>query len=222
MAGHELYSEADSNDLIKQYTIEYLNAMCGARKMHGLGASKQVCNRMIEPYSYIDVIITAEYGIDGFGLNQFFKQREPKYPAEYDHKVHTERENFLNSTSTAQWEIQVLAEIMKDAVQDSIPIQKNKEEWHIPYDNEGDCYDMDIMNRLRKATVRCARVSYRNHLGTIEDYNEAYDKYLDLNQYEHDSPFEHINMVGGNGKGRFIYWTQLRHSSARQILANFI
>jgi thymidylate synthase ThyX len=139
-----------------------------------IGVTKQLCNRLLEPYMWHTVICTAtEY-------ENFFKLR--------DHEA-------------AEIHIQELARKMKEAMSNSTPKVLHTGEWHIPFGDDvyikGDTdVREDIESKIKIAIARCARVSYTtvgstsnsSHTADIELYNR-------LLESGHMSPFEHCGQV---------------------------
>lgn len=134
------------------------------------GYHKQIVNRLLEPFQHIKVIVTA-----------------------------TEWDNFFNLRlhKDAQPEMQELARCMKQAMDESTPVELLPGEWHLPYIKEEEWKDDDsedyfTLEELKKCSVaRCARVSYLNHDDTnpsIEDDLKLYDRLLEAG---HMSTFEH-------------------------------
>lgn len=150
-------------------------AVAKAKDLHDLGLTKQLCNRLLEPWLYHTVIATAsEWG-------NFFALRAHK-----DAEIH----------------IQDLAYKMLDAYNASDPVLLKAGEWHIPFgDNinlpspipieEGLTLDEGVaFRKVMVATARCARVSYNNFEGK-DDYNADIKLYHRLLESGHLSPFEH-------------------------------
>lgn len=155
-----------------------------ARVMIALGLHKQVANRIIEPWSHIDVVFTTTMD----GLENFFKLR--------DHP-------------DAQPEMQVLAKLVKLAVNKSRPRELRVGEWHLPYFREEDIVRVkeyvtanpefdDLWVAQAISAARCARVSYSNHDGTQTTIDEdialfrrlIFDK-IESGDPIHASPTEH-------------------------------
>lgn len=147
---------------------------------------KQIVNRILEPFTYIDVVVTAtEY-------NNWFALR--------DH-------------ADAQPEIADLAQRMKVAMDASIPKELIPGQWHLPYITEDDFHQADIYIRVEKglsanehvssgeiielvrniSAARCARVSYKAFDGTVASIESDLDLCNKLMKAElvHASPFEH-------------------------------
>lgn len=131
------------------------------------GYHKQIVNRLLEPFQWIKVIVTATE------WDNFFKLR-----------LHPD----------AQPEMMVLAERMKEAMEDSTPKELAVGEWHTPYyygsftDEKG---NSDVGTALKCSVARCARVSYLNHDNSTPNIEKDLllaDKLLEAG---HFSPFEH-------------------------------
>jgi len=136
-----------------------------------LGLHKQVANRILEPWQYIHVVVTA-----------------------------TDWDNFftLRMHPDAQPEIKDLAEEMWWHLHHSEPKQLHWGDWHLPYVRYSE-YEQYLDgngadNWLVKVSVaRCARVSYMNHDGSApnpEKDIELHDK-LVVAEPLHASPAEH-------------------------------
>lgn len=141
-----------------------------ANKLRHHGFHKQIVNRVLEPYQFIKVIVTA-----------------------------TEWDNFFNLRlhPDAQPEIQELAKVMKDAMNSSEPTQLKKDQWHLPYVNLSKVvekgYEKNPLEKAIKCSVaRCARVSYMNHDNTEPDIEKDIQLHDRLLESGHMSPFEHI------------------------------
>lgn len=173
--------------------------------------TKQLCNRMLEPYLWHKAIVTAT------DLENFFALRCPEYVLEIGNEKRSFRSkrdmmNYMSSfdqtefqyENVGQGEIHImeLAERMWDSMQDSEPKFLKEGEWHIPF---GDKFDEERVQeiwlnqpreittekiRVMIATARCARVSYLNFNGK-DDYNADIKLHGILSKSGHWSPFEH-------------------------------
>jgi len=120
--------------------------------------TKQLCNRLLEPFMYHTVIITS--GKEG--LDNFFELRcpqytngivEPKkskkdYAASYPQKGYLDWSDLdwlLINKSQAEIHIQALAEVMWDSYNESTPKELRAGEWHIPF---GDKFESDRLKDL--------------------------------------------------------------------------
>lgn len=142
-----------------------------AADMEKLGIHKQVVNRIIEPFTYISVIVTA-----------------------------TEWENFfaLRLHGDAQPEIQLLASNIHAALQASIPVLRTNdpsrcEAWHLPYISNQERSNYAPAEAAKFSAARCARVSYLTHDGRTPEVDKDLELYRRLvcAQPMHASPVEH-------------------------------
>ena len=150
-----------------------------ARAFHKAGYHKQIVNRILEPYSHINVLITS-----------------------------TEWDNFLalRDHPDAQPEMQVLAKEIRRKLDTGTPVELEEGEWHLPYLAEEDYAAIYADSRgapnpdqaatsiaILVSVARCARVSYKTHddrrPGLSEDLLLA-EKLMEANP-PHLSPTEH-------------------------------
>lgn len=191
--GMQANSELSAADAIRGKTLWAHAAQEAARYaelLTTLGAHKQIVNRLLEPFTYIDVVVTAT------GYNNWFTLR--------DHP-------------DAQPEIRELAQLMRKAYDASIPDKLHVDQWHLPYITDDDWEAAEnyiAANRLvnkgwitqdpityaekldivRKISVaRCARVSYKAFDGTVAPIAKDLELFEQLlvSQPLHASPAEH-------------------------------
>jgi thymidylate synthase ThyX len=128
--------------------------------------TKQLCNRLLEPFMWHTVIMTS--GKEG--LENFFNLRDHK-----DAEIH----------------IQELAKRMLEVYNESTPKKLLSNEWHIPFGDEW--YSASSSFNLKVSTAKCARVSYT--VVGEESKEPNYDNDLKLHdkllESGHFSPFEH-------------------------------
>lgn len=132
---------------------------------------KQIFNRLLEPWQYISVIVTA-----------------------------TEWDNFfeLRNHPDAQPEIQELAKAMREAIIRSIPTER---QYHLPYVTNEERKTFTPEECMMFSTARCARVSYLTHDGkkpSIEKDIELYRRLVGSIPI-HASPTEHPATAVGTG-----------------------
>lgn len=177
-----------------------------AELLSNAGVTKQLCNRLLEPFLYHTVICTG-----------------------------SEWENFFALRAHPQAEIHIadLAEKMLVAYNDSTPKELEAGEWHIPF---GDTFDSKRLNftahvdmglvhyvnaddapkalaarveklRVKIATARCARVSYLNFEGK-DDYIADIKLHDMLVASGHMSPMEHCAqaMTKDQYDNHTLYW----------------
>jgi hypothetical protein len=167
-------------------------AISAAERFAAAGYHKQIVNRLLEPFSHINVVVSA-----------------------------TEWSNFfaLRDHPDAQPEIQALARTMREAMEHSTPKYVSAEEigWHLPYvlDEEKSLYRPDVLTKVSAA--RCARVSYKTHDGKPAEIAKDLELFDRLAKADppHLSPLEHVCkptcVTNSNLKG----WTQLRKEYER-------
>ena len=185
-----------------------------AQALARLGVHKQLANRLIEPFAWHTVVVTA-----------------------------TEWENYfaLRCSSLAQPEIRIVSEMMEAAMNASEPEPVADGDWHLPYISDQDYAEGHEQDWLAwVSAARCARVSYLTHDGKRDlDADEALGRRLF--DARHMSPFEHAARVattadldrvcigGGPGSsgpdapefvGNFRFpWVQLRKTIAGESVA---
>ena len=138
-----------------------------AEKMMNEGVHKQVANRILEPFQYISVIVTATDWDNWFELR--------------DHH-------------DAQPEIQELAIAMHNAMNES---KSRVTFYHLPYITDKEQYDHDVVECMQMSAARCARVSYLTHDGKAPSIEKDLKLYNDLvgSVPLHASPTEHQAMA---------------------------
>lgn len=116
-----------------------------AKMLSTQGLHKQVSNRILEPFQFINVVVTS-----------------------------TEWDNFflLRDHKDAQPEIRELAQVMRIAMIESKPTILKSGQWHLPYITQeelNDCMEQSPRedwlydNLIKSSAARCARVSYMKH-----------------------------------------------------------
>jgi len=138
--------------------------------MYCFGVTKQLCNRLLEPFMWHSVILTSTE------FENFFKQRCPKYalfseniPIEFRSKKDLLRyvkqvealefkDSYDNLTQLEWLEINkgqaeihmmALAEAMWDALNESTPQLLQPGEWHIPYDDKIDDKELEKITNFK-------------------------------------------------------------------------
>lgn len=146
-----------------------------AESMISIGAHKQIVNRLLEPFTYVDVLLTATDWANFFAL-----------------RLHED----------AQPEMQDLAQAIKDAMDASEPTLLQPGEWHLPYVKADDVNRVylesssaeQLKENLKRLSVsRCAKISYTAFDGTVEPIEKELDRYRRLMESQpcHSSPSEH-------------------------------
>lgn len=179
-------------------------AVLVAWMLNKVGLTKQLCNRLLEPFMWHSVILT------GTDFENFFNLR-----------IHTAAEIHINE----------LAKCMKEAMNSNEPTLLLEGEWHVPY---GDNIDYEKLGAstteyyernpneevkidmwVSKIVVaRCARKSYQ----TLGD-NPKMDYEADIRLHDrllverHASPFEHAAICRGDERyANYQGWESYRHT----------
>lgn len=151
-----------------------------------VGLHKQLANRLIEPWMFITVILSA---------------------TEHDNWFH------LRDHPDAQPEIAWVAHEMKNQYKSNSPIFCAAGEWHLPLIDAEDreAVGHDLLTLRKIATGRCARVSYLTHNG-YRDLAEDVALHDKLMTSGHWSPFEHVAQAlpTPERSGNFRGWKQYR------------
>lgn len=136
---------------------------------------KQIPNRLLEPFSWMDTLITS-----------------------------TQWSNFLwlRDHEAAEPHLQDLARLVKDCIDEADPVQLPYRGWHLPYITNDDraaavvfaqemCWsDIEVLQKISAA--RCARISYKPFDGDAS-YQRELERYDSLVKSDrvHASPTEH-------------------------------
>ena len=151
-----------------------------AQMLAEIGVHKQLANRVLEPFAWHTAVLTA---------------------TDWDNFFH------LHVNLAAQGEFRRAAEMMQELYEKSEPHPVNYGDWHTPYVDGTEAFDVDVRARalvqansidgqqgqLVKASIsaaRCARVSYLTQDGT-RDFSEDLALFDRLVGPGHLSPLEH-------------------------------
>lgn len=138
---------------------------CFAWSMMKLGLHKQVANRLLEPWQYINVLVSS-----------------------------TEWDNFfaLRRHEDAQPEFHELADAIQDAM-DHAPIQMlGVGDWHLPYVEDDEHFRLGTETAIKVSAARCARISIAPFDGdaSVEKEVNRHDLLVGSTPI-HASPTEH-------------------------------
>lgn len=174
------------------------HAVTRAKALLNIGVHKQITNRLLEPFMWHTVIVTA-----------------------------TEWANFfaLRCNPMAQPEIRIVAEMMRKEYVWSTPVDKRPSEWHLPLVPDYADLTAGQVGYSEKdiATIscgRCARVSYLTHNG-VRDPSADLDLAERLRTSGHMSPFEHAAVVAETHDEAFNFWTHEGHIWESGFIGNF-
>ena len=160
-AGAELNGEAREK-AIEIWREAGRAAVRAAEQLAELGVHKQRTNRLLEPFMWHTVIVTATE------WNNFFALRAHK---------------------DAQPEIRDAACAMRNAMDTSVPNSIDYGEWHTPLILPDEDYPLE--DKIKISVGRCARVSYLTHDG-VRDPTKDIELYERLVEGGHMSPLEHV------------------------------
>lgn len=137
-----------------------------ASQMNQVGLTKQMCNRLLEPFMWHTVLITA-----------------------------TEWENFfaLRAHPDAEIHMQVLANFALNAYNNA-PVQELQPgQWHIPFIDKRLIDVLGVDTAIKVSTALCAQTSYTvvGEDGKALNYDKLVKLHDRLLQSKHMSPFEH-------------------------------
>lgn len=158
-------------ECIYEWLLARDKAVEQAEKLMNLGVAKEHVNRLLEPFMWVTVLVTAT------DWSNFFKLR-------LDHMAQVE----MCETAAAIKAAMATADVQQLCIN----------QWHIPYITDEDV-DLSLHNRLKVSTARCARVSYLNHEGQRDTAKDIalHDRLLSDGHY---SPFEHSAKCVGVGR----------------------
>lgn len=195
MQAREELDEMNRSHARGRWVLAAESAANQAKRLAELGTHKQVVNRLLEPFQWMHTIVTA-----------------------------TEWDNFfaLRCHPDAQPEFQHLACMMRDAMDASTPVLRDKygskDAWHLPYVTEEERYanyGSEPYTVAKISAARCARVSYMKHDGSSPSVEEDLKLFHRLAGGEpiHASPLEHQGIPLANGltsSRNFTGWHQFR------------
>lgn len=208
------------------------NAVRVAKQMSDYGITKQLVNRLLEPFMWHTVIVTATE------WENFFALRCPQYKYEgMNYRsikdlldnckiIPNVSNNFYLKINKGQADIHMmaLAEAMWDAYNESTPKDLKPGEWHLPYGDNVDAAVLqefmsdadnatdEIMNeklselRIKIAVARCARVSYTvvGEEGKPDNYENDIKLHDRLAESGHWSPMEHCAKAMNEGEYKYM------------------
>jgi hypothetical protein len=185
-ARHNL--EGEDLTLAREIWMGTLNvAALEAQHLDELGVHKQLANRLLEPFMWHTVVVTAtDWG-------NFFH---------------------LRCHPDAQPEFQKIAGMMRDVMEASTPQPVLSEEWHLPYVSQQLVDSGMAWGRLALvASARCARVSYLTYDGKL-DAEADLALATKLLAAGHMSPFEHpatpMDATPDETSGPVVGWNERR------------
>lgn len=148
---------------LKEWELAARNASEHAKNLADENIHKQVSNRLLEPFQFMNTVVTA---------------------TEYDNWF------YLRDHKDAQPEIRELAIIMRECMDQSIAELLSPYEWHLPYVLKDEGLSDDVA--LKCSSARCARVSYLNHDKSIPSVEKDIELYNMLAVRPYDDGKGHV------------------------------
>lgn len=198
MQSFEEVSEEVKAKALKSWLEARDFAVQKAKELSDLGIHKQYANLLLDPFTWIRVVVTA---------------------TDWDNFFH------LRLDKGAKPEMRDLAEKMLAAMEASTPVERpvvkygdidDQECWHLPFISQEERNTIQAKDLLEMSTARCARTSYNKHDGEkplLEDDVRLFNTLL-KEQPQHASPAEHPACFVDPDKrfANFQGWVSLRHS----------
>lgn len=160
------------------------DAVKHAKALMALGLHKQIANRLLEPFMWITVILSATHWKHFYSL-RCDEQAEPHF--------------------------QKIAGMMKQTMRESTPKLLRAGEWHLPLTGFPGDDALSLEDLIKVSTARCARVSYLTH-NNERDVSADLDLHDRLHNGRHWSPFEHVaeSLETSERHGNFTGFKQYR------------
>lgn len=150
------------------------NACKTAEMMERLGIHKQHVNRILEPFQYIKVIVTATDWCNFFAL-RLAPDAQPEM-RELANAIYDEMNRYHNKAVGV------------------LELDKEHSVVSLPYITDEDIKEIgkeEYHTLMKISAARCARVSYNNHDGSKPDIEKDLKLYGHLYNSKHMSPMEH-------------------------------
>lgn len=164
--------------------------LAAVEQLGRVGLHKQLANRLIEPWMFITVLVSA---------------------TEYSNWFH------LRNHRMAQPEIAWVARAMWSQYQTHQPTEVPENGWHLPLVQPQELPSFDETTAKKVSVGRCARVSYLTHEGVRDPDKdvELHDRLCagpSTGEPGHWSPFEHVAraLAEPRRSGNFFGWSQYR------------
>ena len=191
-------------------TAKYLNKCFENEDGSIEGLTKQLCNRLLEPFMWTTMLITgSKEGWDNFfslrcpayyyaGNNKSYKSKKELLPILLNDFGKSPVDYFWYNINKGQAEIHImdLAEKIYDAMNESIPNQLKAGEWHIPFENKIDLRELaniiphyqnnngDIVNNKKlteaKVQISTAMAAHTSYTTVGNEPVKTYEDWIKL------------------------------------------
>lgn len=188
MSGEPLDKDSPTFKNANEIAVEIRNFLIKkVKQLDAIGIHKQHANRFLETFQTVKVIATANY----YRWMDFL---------------------WLRLDDAVQPEMYDLAKEIQEAINNSTPEKRGKNEWHIPYvDGVEEYKDLPLLDKLKISASCCAQVSYRKLDTSIEKSIDIYNKLVG-GQKLHATPFEHqFAWDSSSNVGNITWGRQFRH-----------
>lgn len=159
MQGTEYLNDRDIEVCISAWKMSSIRAIEQAEYLATRGATKQLINRLLEPFMWTTVIVSAtewenffslrcpDYQFTPEGDTAVFSNRSKKDYIErwndncnpkFDENIYNDKSWLLINKGQAEIHMMALAETMWDVYNESTPKELKAGEWHIPFGNDID------------------------------------------------------------------------------------
>lgn len=188
------------------------NACKTAEMMERLGIHKQHVNRILEPFQFIKVIVTATEWYNFFAL-RLAPDAQPEI-RQLARVIYDEMDRYRNK-EVGVLEVSIPRKDCPDIFA-SMGADKVHTIVSLPYITDEDIKEIgkDNYHQLMKiSAARCARVSYNNHDGSKPDIEKDLKLYGHLYDSKHMSPMEHacIREEDHRKNANLTGWKSLRY-----------
>ncbi len=210
MQGTEYLNGIEFENAVDNWLLAKNSAIKEAEILYSNNVTKQLCNRLLEPFMWHTVLITATE------LENFFNLRCPQYEFNYYPKdrpealeptqvsfkskkdalkqlpelsKYTDLDWLKINTSQAEIHIQALAECMWDALNESTPRFLEAGHWHVPFIDKIDNYSNinsknadELVKNFDSNTIKIATaMAARTSYTTVNDEKEfTYEQQIRL------------------------------------------
>ena len=192
-----------------------------AKNLHEANVTKQLANRLLEPFMWTTMLITGSRE----GWDNFFHLRCPSYKLigldeenvksrkewlekiQFSSALHpsmypkTDVEWLQINKGQAEIHMMMLSEKIYDEYQNSVPLQLKENQWHIPMISDLESLKLSTDDQIKLSVGRAANTSY-TVVGdgkelTLEHAIKIHDKCVEL---VHSSVFEHCARAMSNAE----------------------
>lgn len=222
MQGKEYLSESESDLARSQWLKARDSAVSFAKSLDDIGATKQLANRLLEPFMWTKMLVTGTFG-QGVAWENLFNLRGSFYPtlAKNDFLQRCAREAldfkhlpkedikkidkyFIEmNQGEAEIHFRYLAELMEVEISRSTPKVLGGGQWHIPYeeyirnilDVEGKLSEEDMVKVSTSMAARASYTTVGNESAVSIEKHLKLEKDLRTAEPLHASPMEHASQA---------------------------